>query len=330
MTLKVVVLRACGGLMPDFYRPPASVLLPFGHIVADTAPPHVRHLYGIPSIAKFKSDLEVLCRRCRPLQISELEKLPRMRDTKPSTRHFILSFDDGMREVYDIVAPILRDKGIPAILFINSGTIDNKQLMWRHKVSLLIEQARQQPGRVPPQINLRPGESLPAKLSALRFDDGSIIDGIAKFFDLDFDDYLRRTKPYLTSEHVLELARAGFEVGAHSDSHPCFHEMTLEDQRKQISTSVNFIRALGLPCRCFAFPFHDGGVPASIFQYMADLDLSLSFGTSEARLDSVPFSFQRFALDAGNVDSSISDILRQLSVKSFVRRLSGTEVIRRN
>lgn len=330
MTLRYSILKTCGNLMPDLYSPPAGVLFPFGHIVSDIAPPHVRHLYAVPSIAKFKSDIDYLCQQWRPLQIAELERLARIRHSKTSMRSFILSFDDGMREVYEVIAPILRDQGLPAILFLNSATIDNKRLMWRHKVSLLIERSKQQPGRIPPQLNRRPGRSLQAKLNALRFADEGLIDEVAKFFELDFDDYLRSTRPYLTSDQVLALARAGFEFGAHSESHPYFHEMAVEDQEKQISASVDFIRSLGLPCRYFAFPFHDGGVPASLFRYMTDLNLVLSFGTSEARVDSIAFSFQRFALDGENANMSLRDILKQLSAKSFVRGLTRTEIIRRN
>ncbi len=331
MTLKRTVLKACSRLIPDLYRPPANVLFPFAHIITDDPPAHVKHLFAVPNIARFKADLDFLCQQFRPLQIAELEQLPRLRDNKTLARAFILSFDDGMREIYDIIAPILRNKGIPAIFFLNSATIDNKRLMWRHKVSLLIDRSKQQSERIPPQIKLRPGESLHAKLKALRFADENILDDVARFFEVDFDDYLRRCEPYLTTSQVLELSRAGFEFGSHSESHPYFYELTVEDQKKQIFASVDFIQRLGLPCRYFAFPFHDSGVPTCVFRYMTDLGLILSFGTSEARVDPVAFSFQRFSIDArGAANPSIRHVLKELSVKSLARRVSRTEVIRRN
>ena len=37
-----------------------------------------------------------------------------------------LTFDDGFRELHDVVAPILLRKGIPATFFVNSAFIDNK------------------------------------------------------------------------------------------------------------------------------------------------------------------------------------------------------------
>lgn len=314
--------------MRQSYCPPAGVLFPYAHIVSDVVPLHVKHLYAVPNISKFKSDLDFLCREYRPLQLSELERIPELRKRRTPARYFLLSFDDGMREIYDVIAPTLRSKGIPAILFLNTAMIDNRRLMWRHKVSLLIERA-QTTGRVPPQLNARSVKDLASQLKASRFDEEGILDDVAQFYELDFDEYLQRVKPYLTTAQLLELAHDGFEFGAHSESHPYFDEMEAQDQREQVDRSVRFIRQLGITCRSFAYPFHDNGVPASVFQHMADLGLILSFGTSEGREDSIPFSFQRFSLDAENANFHLHDLLKKLSVKSMIRRLSRTDVIRR-
>lgn len=330
MTWKRTLAKAVGSLTPDLYRPPVGALFPYAHMVSDCAPLHVKHLFEVPSISKFKSDLDFLCQRFRPLELSELGRIPGLRGNSATVSSFLLSFDDGMREVCDVIAPILRSKGIPAIFFVNSATMDNRQLMWRHKVSLLIERARQQPKRTPPQLNARPGADLATKLAALRYSDRHILDEMAHFFELDFDEYLKSAQPYLTTHQALELARAGFELGAHSASHPNFSELAVAEQKRQIAGCVNFIRALGLPCRSFAFPFHDNGVPISIFNYMKELDLLVSFGTSEARLDPVGFSFQRFALDAENSHSNLGDLLKELSGKTLLRRFTRTELIARN
>jgi peptidoglycan/xylan/chitin deacetylase (PgdA/CDA1 family) len=330
MTWENTILKTSSRLMPRQFRPPFGVLFPYAHIVSDVIPLHVKHLYSIPNIAKFKSDIDFLCRRYKPLQLSELERIWELADGKASARYFLLSFDDGMREGYDVIAPILREKGVPAIFFLNSDTIDNSKLMWRHKVSLLIERSQQEPGRIPPHLGSRSAEGLRARLKGLQFVDEYVLDDVAKFFELDFDEYLGRVRPYVTTSQILELARAGFEFGAHSESHPYFNEITVQDQKKQVSGSVRSIRALGVPCRYFAFPFHDNEVPISVFEHMRNLGIILSFGTSEGRSDSVPFSFQRFALDGRNAHSGVRDLLKQLSAKSALLRLFGNSLIRRS
>ncbi len=330
MTWKSSILTGCSKFIGDSYRPPAGLLLPCGHAVGDVAPAHVKHLFRIPTLAKFKSDIEFLAKHYQVLPLSELERFVQSREDRLPAKYFVLSFDDGMREVYEVIAPFLREKGIPAIFFLNSTTIDNRQLMWRHKVSLLIARAQQKNVSVFPALEGYRGKSLCAKLLSLRFAHQRILDEIATFLQVDFDEYLRSSQPYMTTQQVLELARQGFEFGAHSASHPYFNEISIESQQDEISKSVQFIRALSIPCRYFAFPFHDNGVPSSVFKYMRDLGLVLSFGTSDARVDSVPFSLHRFALDSENSNSTIPELLKQLSAKSLAFRLSRTEIIRRN
>ena len=330
ITWKRALLRVGRKVVPDFYHPPAGVLFPSGHIISDCPPPHVRHLYSVPTIAQFKDSVDFLCQRFRPLQLSELPELPGRRNNNGIPRSFILSFDDGMREISDVVAPILREKGLRAIFFIDTSTTDNKRLMWRHKISLVIDRFKASPGPIPPQIRSLPGNTFSAKLKALHFTEESTLDEIASLYGVDFDAYLTTHRPYLTTEQILALSREGFEIGAHSHGHPVFAKLTPEEQKEQISASVDAVRALGLPCRYFAFPFEDHGVSLSIFKHMADLGLILSFGTNGAHVDSVPFSFQRFGIDEANSDLTMRDLLRQLSAKSLVLRLSGTEVIRRS
>src|SRR4030095_3885167 len=154
----------------------------------------MKHLVTVPSLERFRADLDFLCQEFHPLELSELERLAPKQVAYSSPRNFVLSFDDGLREDYEVIAPMLSRKGIPAIFFINSATIDNKRLMWRHKISLLIERSTQQPAQTPPQMQLGPKETLQGKLRSLKFADEGLIDEIAGFLEVDFDDYLRTVK----------------------------------------------------------------------------------------------------------------------------------------
>ena len=315
-------------IMKHFYHPPAGVLLPFAHAVSDAAPAHIRHLYAVPTVKKFTADLDRLCCHYKALDISEFEKLVLgHNDGSVGRRGFLISFDDGMRESHEVIAPILRSKGIPAIFFINSAIVDNRRLMWRHKISLLIEQLGRRPQRLDSGKGLGKRRVSGTSLRASQFGDEPIIDDIARRWGIDFDGYLRDAQPYLTTEQVLDLARWGFAIGAHTHRHPQLQELALEDQKQEILLSVEFVRSLGLACRWFAFPFHDTGASNALFAHMRSLGISLSFGTSAGRLDSVPFSFQRFTLEGDKATIGVDRILDHLSMKSMVRWLSGTDII---
>ncbi len=109
-----------------------NLILPFYHTVSDEYLPHIHPIYHPKTITEFSGDLDYLLKYFQPVDMetvfsySKKEKLI----AKPS---FHLSFDDGLREVYDIITPILYKRGIPFSVFVNSDFVDNRNLFFRHR-----------------------------------------------------------------------------------------------------------------------------------------------------------------------------------------------------
>ena len=99
-------LAACGvDLLPLAY-----------HVVSDRHLPHVAHLHPYKDIAAFKADVEFLASNFTPLDPADLPALANgSRVLKQPA--FVLTVDDGLREIQDVIAPILLAKGIPAIFW---------------------------------------------------------------------------------------------------------------------------------------------------------------------------------------------------------------------
>jgi len=112
-----------------------KIIVPFYHTVAEQPLPHIKHLYRMKTVEEFQKDLDFLLRYFKPIDVETLYHL-HTHKIVPKKSVFHLTFDDGMKEIYEIVAPILLDKGIPATFFINSGFADNKTLFYRHRESL--------------------------------------------------------------------------------------------------------------------------------------------------------------------------------------------------
>ena len=55
---------------------------------------------------------------------------------------FMITFDDGFRELYDIVAPILQEKKLTATIFLTRNYLDNAELGYDNKKSLILEQLK--------------------------------------------------------------------------------------------------------------------------------------------------------------------------------------------
>ena len=141
-----VVPESFGSIASAFYSKVAFPLLRrvsgvnplvvYYHIVNDREVPHISNLYSFRSVPQFKRDLDVLLRFFRPLSLQNL--LRGFEDNETPTRNsFVLTFDDGLRECYDIIAPILKSYGVPAIFFLCSAFIDNRELAYDHKKGLL-------------------------------------------------------------------------------------------------------------------------------------------------------------------------------------------------
>lgn len=56
------------------------------------------------------------------------------------------------------------------------------------------------------------------------------LDTIAQLINYNFNDYLAKQKPYLTSQQIKELIQQGFYFGAHSKNHPEYQFIDLKEQ----------------------------------------------------------------------------------------------------
>lgn len=56
------------------------------------------------------------------------------------TRSMIITFDDGLKEQYELAVPILRRLGIPAIFYINTAPVKSRKVLNVHKIHLIRSQ----------------------------------------------------------------------------------------------------------------------------------------------------------------------------------------------
>ena len=112
-----------------------SLVVPFYHIVSDEYVPHVSNLYRFRTIAEFTADVEFFARNFESITLSDIvDALNGKRALNRPCCH--LTFDDGFREVHDIVAPILERFGLPATFFVNTAFLDGGGLGHYNAISL--------------------------------------------------------------------------------------------------------------------------------------------------------------------------------------------------
>lgn len=296
-------------------------IFPLYHSVSDKPLPHVRHLYRPKTIQQFRRDLDFYLKNYRPADFPEiLEK----RDT------FFLTFDDGMSQCAEIIAPELLRKGIPACFFINPDFTDNRALFYKHKVSLIIEKLETAPARKIKQLeNLLAPDKLKPALRKLKFTEQKTIDRIAETLNIDFQEFLQKEKPYMSLTQIKKLHEKGFRIGAHSINHPLYSEISEDEQFRQSCQSIEFIHEnISSASTLFAFPFTDTGVKASLFYKLKKKYPKLfSFGTAGIKKDEIPFSVQRIAVERTEF---AGDYIRKQYFHYLAKRILNKNRIKRS
>lgn len=314
-----------------------NFILPFYHIVSDKDIQHVKHLYAYKNIAEFKEDIDYFLKHYSPVGLSDLLDCINKNQSLPENS-FLLTFDDGFREIFDVVVPILKEKGVPATFFLNNGFLDNKQLFFRHKASVLIEHLHNV-GKLSPTDEIKDifqkyrieYTNLEASLLSVEYHKRNVIDEIASIFNVDFDDYLASYKPYLNSNQVEQLVEDGFTIGAHSIDHPLYSSLPLEDQLYQTRESMKLIRErFSLDYNAFAFPFTDNGVSKRYFEEIfSSGSVDISFGTFGIVKDLWPNNLQRIEMEGDSILSANRIISLQYA-NYILGILTGRDEIRRS
>lgn len=283
-----------------------DLIIPYYHMVSDEAIRHVRHLYTYKSVSDFRADLEFLLKHYSPITLADLLDHVRVGRRLPSSS-FLLTFDDGYREMSDTVAPLLTAKGVSATFFVNSAFIDNRHMCYLNKASLVVDEllrrhCRSLSDKVA-QVLRSNGINNPDSVSgvlSLTYRHRHVVDELGRVVELDFHEYLAVAKPYMTTDQIQGLICDGFAIGAHSVDHPLYAALSLDEQLGQTVASLTSIRrTFGLDYGAFAFPHSDRHVSRRFFDSLSETALlDVSFGTSGMVDDSVPNHFQRFSLEA--------------------------------
>jgi peptidoglycan/xylan/chitin deacetylase (PgdA/CDA1 family) len=282
---------------------PVNPLIVNYHVVSDQNLPHIENLYKYRNVNTFIEDLDFFSSKFHPISLLELMENIRNNTVLPKNA-ILLTFDDGFKEVYEIVAPILVDKKLTATFFLTRNFIDNKELNDDNKKSLVIDCIKNSND---PRIHSRifrileshhfTGKDLVGAVKGIPYASRFVTDELARELNLDFGRFLMDVKPYMTRSQIQELIDAGFTFGSHSVDHARYAELSTEDQIRQTLESTDFItRNFGLTYRVFAFPYNDLRVSKSFFDAISG-NVEASFGTRGLFKDPIDNNFQRISVE---------------------------------
>lgn len=295
---------------------PGLPLILLYHSVSDGKLRHLHELYYYKSVKQFEEELDFLLRKYQPLHPDDLFS------GKYTENHFLLTFDDGLKELYTTIAPILLRKGVPAIFFVNPTFAEHKAIFYQHQkasIEALYAYEKVNPGR---------HQEL-AKLAAINYKKDKF--PLQKINELELErPKLEAKELYASLEELKELHKKGFAIGAHSWDHPYYGLLSREEQIQQSLSSLNWVKEhFQQNSNFFAFPYEDYFLPHSFYVELHRRfgDKLLTFGTSGYKQDSAPFSFQRVSTELTR--EPLSKVLKKERMKHWLRKVTGKNILNR-
>jgi peptidoglycan/xylan/chitin deacetylase (PgdA/CDA1 family) len=303
-----------------------SLVVPYYHMVSDFHVPHVSHLYRFRTIVEFTSDVEFLLRRFEPVTLTDI--VDALNGTRTLSRPcFHLTFDDGFREMHDIVAPILQRAGVPATFFVNTAFLDGGGVAHHNALCVLLDRLQSRRTHLGEASRRRLESLLPpatrdcatvrARVLSIQYSQKSLVHSLAEALDVDLDQYVREARPYLSSGQIATLLDKGFSIGAHSHDHPLYADLSLAQQIAQTRISIDLLEArFGMSPKAFAFPHTDSGVEEAFFtEVFSEPLLDVSFGTAGLVSHFHPRNIERVRMEKTSAPAA------QILARQFARAM---------
>jgi peptidoglycan/xylan/chitin deacetylase (PgdA/CDA1 family) len=305
------------------------LVAPMFHSIRDSEPPHWRGRCRLRRPAGFEADLDWLLRWGPAVSLGDLRSWTRGEAQRP--RGFFLSFDDCYRDWIEVVAPLLKRKGIPATFFVTTSLIDHQSIFHEDHIACVLNRLeggtaamRAEADRILARFELKL-----ETFAVLREPGHPAIGQLGALVEFDAVEWMRAEQPYLSADQVRELIGMGFSIGAHSIDHPLFSKLTASEQREQVRGSLEVLeRRFGIEHRAFAFPYSELGVSREgLESILRDGEVEILFGTRGVIRDELePRILQR--VSAESLDT-IQRVFKQAMAYQAGRRSAGQGVVRR-
>lgn len=208
----------------------------------DKVSPDIRKKH-IPE-AIFRKQIEYFARSYQPMSLSDVIDV--LRDDRPLPRRGLcVTFDDGYENNATTAAPILKQYGVPAAFFVTTGFIDGTTRLWVDRFETAFSQLPKT-GETDDDVRSRLKRLTPQERDAQIEE----LERLAGTTHVVHPLY----RP-MTWDHIRSLANDGFEIGAHTVTHPVLTHCSMDEARREIRDSKQRIEdELRTPCRHFAYP----------------------------------------------------------------------------
>ena len=176
-----------------------------------------------------------------------------------------ITFDDGYQDNFECAFPILQKLGLPATIFLTTGSMDSPEPLWFERLALAFKTSEKEfadleldvPRRVWLRTQAERMASFGQVFGVLRNMPNSrrvqhyreILAALAA------DDRTERHGKMLSWDHVRNMKRRGIDFGGHTVTHPFLSQMSRDEVAWEVTECKRRIEEeLQEPVRFFAYP----------------------------------------------------------------------------
>ena len=218
-------------------RPGNDLRLVFYHGIGDKNSAAMTYLDDEIPEHVFKKHIDYLQDRYILLSLKDAVDLAQTGKLPKEKPVCAISFDDGLRSVFSDAFPLLKERGIPFDVFVNTSVIGNNDLLWLHAINYLLTTFG--PANVAESINRLIDNSVREAPSDARglerwcrenfeyFLKNNIIGQLFDNYALNLEEVAAEQDLYLTWEQIEEMSEGG--VGFYSHTHRHFPLNTLSE-----------------------------------------------------------------------------------------------------
>ena len=291
------------------------------HYVRDLKNSRYPNIKGL-DIEKFKKQIKFFKENYNFVRIEDLiEYYKNPKEKELPEKAILLTFDDGYKDHYTYVLPVLLENNIQGSFYIPTKCFQDKKVLDVNKIHFILESCIGEEEKILKEIEeyLEKNKDSRILLSYddyfkeyaidSRFDKKEVIfikrmlqvvlpeDYRKKLVDILFKKYVCTIgdkiiserafweELYLTPEQIRMMEKLGMHIGFHSHDHVWLNSLSKEEQEFQIESSINYFKEIGIKTEKMTLSYPYGGYNEESVELIKKYEIPLAFTTKVAITD---------------------------------------------
>ena len=231
----------------------------------------------------FARQMNIIAEECNVIDLAELLGWLDGSGTLPE-RAALITFDDGYRDNLEFALPVLRERGLPAVLFVTTDQIGTDHPFFWDAAAYYFDETTRRHADLPilgPRSWSSPSEMCAEWIEAAKRVPqnrrNEATEQLAEALDTEMpkDAY---SGQLLTWDEIREMSEHGFSFGSHTCTHPILTGIPAPQVAEELERSrVRLEEELRTPIRSFAYP---NGSPSDFNPDIEEIALRAGYSAS--------------------------------------------------